>query len=94
MTTTEQARADAMADAETLRRVLNDEADYIETAERRQRILRRLEALESANLRKRGGGYGSFMSEHRTGRWFRTGQMAEEAARAAFRAVPGLRGDR
>ena len=63
MTSSEQARADAMADAETLRRFLLREHG--------------LNAADDIRLASNG----QVVMLH-----------PEEAARAAFRAVPGLRG--
>jgi len=77
MTTSEQARADALADAETLRR-------YLESEYCRSRLLGGPPAgpLKYGRLRNllRGGHF-----ELRDWR---------QVARAAFRAVPRLRGDR
>ena len=75
MSASEQARADAMADAETLR---------IE-AWRYPKDFRT--ALESAGI----FGNGARAKTHTSAR--AAASCATSAARAAFRAVPGLRGD-
>ena len=77
MTKSEQARADAMADAETLR-VIAWEAPraHVSNALRKARNL----GVRAASEIEYGGG------------WLLPNVTAREAAHAAFRAVPGLRG--
>lgn len=77
MSTSEQARKDAMADAETLRNVVSTHGMANRT------IARGVCEAEAAGYRavQWRGGYGDGLEFY-----------AEEAARAAFRAVPGLRG--
>lgn len=83
MTSSEQARADAMADAETLRRVVtaHDVRGYALPLERRSPILK---------AAKYGSDAGFFM-RHNHDPIDEPGQFAISAARAAFRACPGLR---
>jgi len=71
MTKSEQARADAMADAETLRLYVLRNADLAH-ADRQASALRTIQA----ELAQKG----------------LTAKNAQRIARAAFRAVPGLRG--
>lgn len=77
VTTSEQARADAMADAETLRNVVSTHGMA------NRAVARGVCEAEAAGHRaiQWRCGYGDGLTFY-----------AEEAARAAFRAVPGLRG--
>jgi hypothetical protein len=75
MTATEQARADAMADAETLLRV-SEEGYYSE--------LFQAPRYGDWAIRSLAGHISAFATPD---------VYAQRAARAAFRAVPGLRGE-
>lgn len=81
MTTSEQARADAMADAETFLEIVlyaRDQPINMELKPLRMELWR---ALEYGAKAKAEAPY-----------WISAGYQATDAARAAFRAVPGLRG--
>jgi hypothetical protein len=73
MTPSEQARADAMADAETLRR-------NVRVTDRK-----RIKAL--GDIDRLSGSLRTFMGRNEDADY----KEAQGAARAAFRAVPGLR---
>ena len=86
MSKSEQARADAMADAETYLGILFDNGGE------RLRIDLRDERLNV--WRAQNSGFASVVSYSLYPEPVRSAQFARLAARAAFRAVPGLRGDR
>ena len=77
MTKSEQARADAMADAETLELALRGiyYRDDLTQVWQARAVERGLSSVNCAN-----GGFPMYARD-----------LATEAARAAFRAVPGLR---
>ncbi len=79
MTKSEQARADALADAETLRKIVTD---LVGPTRNRISGLLRLAWLNGYNVEMR-------MTEESA---IYATDSARAAARAAFRAVPGLRG--
>jgi len=83
MTTSEQARADAMADAETLRIVAGTEWPG-RTSDGSPFV------LAKANAR-RGRGRASLAFHIRRGRTYSAYALVMDAAHEAFRAVPGLR---
>jgi hypothetical protein len=82
MTPTEQARADAMADAETLRWAVQGVGGgpLVDASLQGGRAVRAVLKIDSGND---GGCHNPIQAA----------AWAESAARAAFRAVPGLRGD-
>ena len=75
----EQARRDAIADAETLRR--NILKDYGNSGPRRNQIWRLLEAAGQRGLGIVRNGYVPGVAK----------ELAAEAAHCVFRVVPGLR---
>lgn len=85
MSARSQAVMDALADAETLRRVAETEWDGM-TAAGAPGVLKDADA-------RRGRGRNSLGFLIRRGRYFAAGHLVRECARAAFRAVPALRGD-
>ena len=82
MTTSEQARADAMADAETLLEFVGEKLQY----------------HSGFRMARDYGDFAVYTLQHLKPRAYKARAQAIEfsiiAARAAFRAVPGLRGDK
>lgn len=83
----EQARADAMADAATLRRFADEAWNNYERYTDDAATLPLL--LDRAACRKLGGYLTRMMNQ---GRYGAVRVLVSDAAHAAFRAVPGLRG--
>jgi hypothetical protein len=82
MSASEQARADAFADAATLRLFMRDGRHFCG-----------LGTCLGWSLSFQDLGHG--VRKHLARRWYeRAAKSAESAARAAFEYIPGLRGDR
>lgn len=88
MTKSEQARADALADAETLRLFAEESWRHSELYCDDASSLPLL--LDRARGVKQGGRLGYYQ---RKGRLGAVSVLITDAAHAAFRAVPGLRGE-